>query len=57
MAMCHHKLGDQAQARLDYDLAMLWQQLHTDLTAEQAEELAILRAEAEQVLGLLPEGS
>jgi hypothetical protein len=51
LAMCRHKLGDTTAARDDYDFAVRWMRAQ-DLLAEHAEDLAQLRAEAEELLGI-----
>jgi tetratricopeptide (TPR) repeat protein len=52
LAMSHHQLGETTQANLYQELALLWLKSKEDLPAELVEELAAIRAEAEQVLGL-----
>src|SRR5262249_15736806 len=54
LAMCHQELGDKMQAHLHYDLAVVWAEGPSGLPTDQAEELAALRAEAAELLGLAP---
>jgi serine/threonine protein kinase/WD40 repeat protein len=57
LAMSYHRLGDPTQARLYYHLAVIWGNHQKELPPYHAEELAIIRAEAERVLGLGPNRS
>jgi tetratricopeptide (TPR) repeat protein len=59
LAMAHHRLGQTAQARDEYDRAVRWCRARKELPDAEAGELAGFRAEAESVLarpmGELPE--
>jgi tetratricopeptide (TPR) repeat protein/serine/threonine protein kinase len=55
LAMAHHRLGDDAEARKAYDQAIQWLESNKELlekTRLQAEELRRFRSEAEEVLEL-----
>ena len=51
LAMAHHQLGHQREARGHHDQAVRWLEAQKDLPASYANELATFRAEAETVLG------
>ena len=51
LAMAHHQLGHQREARGHYDQAVRWLEAQKDLSALHTNELAAFRAEAEAVLG------
>jgi serine/threonine protein kinase/WD40 repeat protein/tetratricopeptide (TPR) repeat protein len=51
LAMCHHRLGDKATAKREFDDAGRWL-ARAKLTPAQVEDLKSMRAEAEMVLGL-----
>jgi WD40 repeat protein len=51
LAMSHHRLGETARARDYYDWAFRWVATQRDLRPDHREELAAMRAEAEQLLG------
>jgi serine/threonine protein kinase/WD40 repeat protein/Tfp pilus assembly protein PilF len=50
LAMSHHQLGDHDRARDYYDWAVRWARLQPDLPPETADELQVIRKEAESVL-------
>jgi eukaryotic-like serine/threonine-protein kinase len=52
LAMSHHRLGETGRARDYYDLAIRWTRVQPPLPAEEAEELAVFRAETEELLGI-----
>ena len=52
LAMSHQKLGEAARAREYFDLAVRWTRTHRGRSAEEAEELAAIHAEAEERLGV-----
>ncbi|HJT77646.1 MAG TPA: CDC27 family protein, partial [Gemmataceae bacterium] len=54
LAMSYHRLGETVRARDYYDWAVLWTAARPapSAEAEKAEELAMFRAEAEEVLGI-----
>jgi tetratricopeptide (TPR) repeat protein len=52
LAMSHHRLGETARARDFYDWAVRWVALQTDLEPHSREELAVIRAEAAELLGI-----
>jgi hypothetical protein len=51
LSMSHYQLGDKARARDHYDWAVRWTAAQPALSARDAEELALFRAEAEELLG------
>jgi serine/threonine protein kinase/WD40 repeat protein len=57
LAMSHHRLGEPARARDYYELAVRWSQTQQTRSAEDAEELSMFRAEAEQVLEVRQQSS
>jgi WD40 repeat protein len=52
LAMGYHKLGENARARDFYEWAVRWPRSDKRLTPEQIEELDMLRAEANKLLGI-----
>jgi len=52
LAMCYHRLGENARARDYYDLAVRWMRTQSNLTDEDLEELGEFRAEASILLGI-----
>jgi serine/threonine protein kinase/WD40 repeat protein len=52
LAMSHQELGEAARARDYFDLAVRWTRTHRGRSAEDAEDLAVIHAEAGQRLGL-----
>ncbi len=52
LAMSHHQLGEGAQARQFYDLAGRWSEAHKAVLAPSLTELAVIRAEAAELLGV-----
>ena len=54
LAMSHHRLGEAARARDCYDLAVRWTAVQRGLTLRQLDDLAWVRAESEEVLGIKP---
>jgi tetratricopeptide (TPR) repeat protein len=52
LAMSHQELGEAARAREYFDLAVRWTRTHRGRSAEEAEELAAIHAEAEERLGV-----
>ena len=52
MAMAHHKLGHRETARDCYDRAVRWLAGQKSLSAEEAMDVATLRAETEAVLAV-----
>ena len=53
LAMSHHQLGDSAQARQFYDLAVRWSDAHNEALSPNAVELAAIQAEAAALLGVI----
>jgi tetratricopeptide (TPR) repeat protein len=51
LAMSYHRLGEKTRARDYYDWAVRWVATQRDLRPGHLEELAVFRAEAEQLLG------
>ena len=51
LALCHQRLGEPVQARDYYDLAVRWSGAQKNLSADHMDELAMFKAEADQVLG------
>jgi predicted Zn-dependent protease len=51
LAMAHHHMGETIQSRLYYNLGVIWGNQQRELDADQTEELAAIRTEAEAVLG------
>jgi WD40 repeat protein len=56
LAMSHHKLGETAQARSYYELAVRWPRSDNGLTPEELEELDMFHAEASALLGVAVKG-
>jgi hypothetical protein len=54
LAMSHHRLNETARARDYYDWAVRWTRVQQDRSATVSEQLAAIRAEAEEVLGIVP---
>ncbi len=54
LAMSYHHLGDSARARDFYDWAVRWVAMHPGPSAADRDELASLRAEAEELLAAGP---
>jgi eukaryotic-like serine/threonine-protein kinase len=52
LAMSHHQLGERAQARQFYDVAVRWSVAHSEALKQYAVELASIQAEAAEVLGV-----
>jgi serine/threonine protein kinase/WD40 repeat protein len=52
LAMSHQRRGDAARARDYYDWAVRWTRTQQELSADQLNELAELRAEANKLLGI-----
>jgi eukaryotic-like serine/threonine-protein kinase len=52
LAMSHHQLGESALAREFYDLALRWSVAHNEALNPYAAELAVIRAEAAELLGV-----
>jgi hypothetical protein len=50
LALAHHRLGHDADARACLERALRWQQQHPDLPGNFTQELAAFRAEAEAAL-------
>ncbi len=55
LAMAHHRLGHGTEAHMYYDQVVRWMEKQNGLTAENAQDLATFRAEAEAVLAGLTE--
>jgi tetratricopeptide (TPR) repeat protein len=51
LAMCHHKLGEEATAKREFEQAVRWQE-QAKVPPAQIEDLQSFRAEAEAVLGI-----
>jgi tetratricopeptide (TPR) repeat protein len=52
LAMCHHRLDEPERARDYYTWAVRWVAAQTDLRPDSLEELTVIRAEAEELLGV-----
>jgi tetratricopeptide (TPR) repeat protein len=52
LAMSHNRLGEAATARLCYDLAARWVQIHKELSPQQLQELSAFRAESAELMGV-----
>jgi eukaryotic-like serine/threonine-protein kinase len=52
LAMSHHQLGERAQARQFYDLAVRWSAAHSEALKPFLEESTAIQAEAAEVLGV-----
>ena len=52
LAMSHHRLGEVARARDYYDWAVRWVPAQRDIDAVRLADLAVFRAEAEELLGI-----
>jgi serine/threonine protein kinase/WD40 repeat protein len=52
LAMSYHRLGETTRARDYYDWAVRWANAKRDLSAADVEELAVLGAEAKELLGI-----
>jgi WD40 repeat protein len=52
LAMGYHRLGETTRARDYYDWAVRWTKAKRDLSAADVEDLAVLGAEAKELLGI-----
>ncbi len=52
LAMSRHRLGETAQARIDYEHAVQWVQAKRELAGAYLDNLMAFRAEAAEVLGI-----
>ncbi len=52
LAMCYHQLGEGVKARQFHDLAVRWSDAHQEELMLYSDELAVIQAEAAELLGM-----